>query len=270
MKSKAIALMLGLIACVSALAVEMEPDEVESKVDKAFKALLMERHSPLGRLQCWAGRLKRNLPVSDEVLLGVMTANIRQARTPPGFDSNSNLFAGPYVAARMAGYAFELYPGNPHLEATILDSIREAEQGLKEDSSLLNKVANFGSDELVWETRGLITDSRRLELFDREVERRSQPRFERNRFPEGIGFENWVEQRTSRPFLPQAVALLLIYSAGVWFMVFITRGKWPRTQRIGTLAILLGLCLAALWPWLRGIRWNPKSDDPQIQVRAVT
>jgi hypothetical protein len=131
----------------------------------------------------------------------------------------------------------------------------------------LNKVANLGSDELVRETRDLITDSRRLELFDREVERRSQPRFARDRFPEGIGFENRVEQRTFRPFLPQAVALLLLYSIAVWLLVFITRRKWPRTRATGTAAILTVFCLAALWPWLRGIRWNPKNDNPRIQVR---
>lgn len=256
------------MGCVSGLAVELSPDEVESKADHAFKALLMQRHSPQGGLQCWAGRLKRNLPVSDEVLLAVMTANIRQARTPPGFDSNSNLFAGPYVAARMVSCACALYPGNPHLEATILDSIREADLGNEEYSSLLNKSAALGSDELVGESRGLITDSRRLELFDREVERRSLPRFARNRFPEGLKFENWVEQRTSTPFLPQAVALLLLYSAAVWLVVFITRRKWPRTKTIGTMAIATGICLAALWPWLRGIRWNSKIDQ-QVQVSAV-
>ena len=193
MKSKAVLFIFGLIGCVTAFAVEPVHTELVSKVDKAFEALLMERHSPLGRLQCWAGRLKRNFPVSDEVLLSVMIATVRQDQTTANLASDLNPAADPYVASRAAGYRMELYPGNPDLEAAILDSIRKADLSKQEDTLWLNKVANLGSEDLVRETRGLITDSRRLEIFDREVGGRAQPRFARNRFPEGIRFQNWVE-----------------------------------------------------------------------------
>jgi hypothetical protein len=128
MKSNAISLILGLLGCVSALAVELSPDEVESKVEKAFEALLTARHHPQGGLQCWAGGGKKKLNVSDEVLLGVMIATIRQDKTTAKFASDPNPAAELFPAARAAGYAMELYPANPHLEAAILDSIREADQ----------------------------------------------------------------------------------------------------------------------------------------------
>ena len=260
MKSLATAFILWMIGWVLAFADDPGHLEMESRAALAVQKLLLARHGPQGGLQCWAGRARRSLEVTDEALLGAMIPLIRQDKP----SATSLSAANPYVAAQVAGWGMELYPGNPTLEAVIMDEIRNADLAKQEDTFLLNKVANLGSDELVRESKGLITDSRRLERFDREVGGRSQPRFERNRFPEGVRFENWVEQRTSMGFLPQAVALLLLYSVAVWLVVFITRRKWARIKLIGTVAILTALCLAALWPWLRGIRWNPKSDNQTV------
>jgi hypothetical protein len=166
----------------------------------------------------------------------------------------------PFDAQRIASRGLELYPGNPRLEAAALDVFRRDDIANPGRYFGLDLAAHQGSDELIQEFRSSVADPRYLESFNREIERRLQPRFARNRFPEGIRFENWVAQRTGIPFEQQATTLLTFYLIAVLVLAVVFGKKWPRAKRIGAMAFAAGIALAILWIEVRGIRWSSQDD----------
>ncbi len=260
MKSMMAALVFALIGCASAPADESDRADMEFKAERALQGLLSAKHSPRGGVQCWAGKVKRNLGVSDGALLDAIIAFTKRDKVLPYFGHDSNQAANPFDAIRAARDGLILYPGNPRLESVILEEFRRDDMAHPSYGSWMVLAAGYGSVELIQEVRGLVSDSRFLASFDREVERRPRPRFARNRFPEGMRFENWVEQRTQIGFRPQATALLMLYLITVMLVVVVFRRNWPHAKMFGAVAIAAGIAFAALWTWVRGMRWSSHDD----------
>lgn len=260
MKTIITSIIVALIACSSVPADEPNRTDMEFKAERAIYSLLIRKHSP-GDIQCWAGKVKKNGRVSDEVLLNMLIAYTKQGKLPPYSESAPYPLTSPFDAQRIASRGLELYPGNPRLEAAALDVFRRDDIANPGRYSGLDLAAHQGSDELIQEFRKSVADPRFLESFDRQVERRSQPRFARNRFPEGIRFENWVAQRTRIPFQQQATTLLTICLIAVMALGFAFAKKWPRAKRIGAMSFAAGIVLAVLWIGVRGIRWSSQDDE---------